>query len=163
MATASPYLGGAAAVLAGVWLGCLVFTTFVVSPALKGLDWPESTRVLVRSAIGRSFRWVANPLLFLLAAAIVLAGLSGSLAGAHLARFVAELVVLALIGLLASSHGFFFGTRMQRLAAAERNAGDDAEAAAVRASRGRLQQLSFGVSIADLVASLVLAILVIPR
>lgn len=156
MAALSPYFHAAAAVLAGTWLGCLVFTTLVVSPALKGTEWPETTRVLVRSRIGRQFRRLANPLLVLLAAAIVLAGLTSSLSGWSLARFVAQLVLLVLLGVLAAAHGFFLGTRLQRLAAAEEK-GADVDAA--RAARRRLQRLSFAVSIADLVVSLFLAIL----
>jgi hypothetical protein len=35
-------------VLAGVWIGGVVFTTFVVSPALKAMKWPGPERVLVR-------------------------------------------------------------------------------------------------------------------
>jgi hypothetical protein len=35
------------AVLAGTWLGGVVFTTAVVSPALKATKWANSERVLV--------------------------------------------------------------------------------------------------------------------
>lgn len=153
-----PYFHTAAAVLAGTWLGCLVFTTLVVSPALKGLEWPEPTRVLVRSRIGRQFRLLANPLLVLLAAAVVLAGLSSSLSGWSLARFIAQLVLLVLLGALAAAHGFFLGTRLQRLAADEQRDGDG-DVVGPRAARHRLQRLSFAVSIADLVVSLALAVL----
>ena len=153
-----PYFHTAAAVLAGTWFGCLVFTTFVVSPALKGLEWPESTRVLVRSRIGRQFRRLANPLLVLLAAAIILAGVSSRPSGWSLARFVAQLILLVLLGLLAAAHGFFLGTRLQRLAAAERSE-VGSEVVKARAARHRLQRLSFAVSMADLVVSLLLAIL----
>ncbi len=41
--------------LAGVWLGGVVFTTTVVSPALKAMKWSEAERVGVRSAIGRQY------------------------------------------------------------------------------------------------------------
>lgn len=158
MSALFPIFHTAAAVLAGTWLGCLVFTTLVVSPALKGLEWPETTRVLVRSRIGRQFRRLANPLLVLLAVAIVLAGVSSPLSGWSLARFVAQLVLLVLLGLLAAAHGFFLGTRLQRLAAAEQSEADH-DVAAARAARHRLQRLSFAVSISDLAVSLVLAIL----
>jgi uncharacterized membrane protein len=43
------------AVLAGVWLGGVIFTTAVVSPALKATKWDEPERVLVRSQIGRRY------------------------------------------------------------------------------------------------------------
>ena len=42
-------------VLAGVWLGGVVFTTAVVSPALKAMNWSETERVGVRSAVGRQY------------------------------------------------------------------------------------------------------------
>lgn len=163
MVTAYPYFHTAAGVLAGTWLGCLVFTTFVVSPALKGIEWPETSRVLVRSAIGRRFRLVANPLLLLLTLTVVLAGVSSSPTGWQLIEFVVELVLLVLLGCLALVHGFFLGTRLQRLADDEQNAADDGHAVAVRAARHRLQRLSFPVSVSDLVVSLLLAVLVIAR
>lgn len=158
MGTLFPYFHTAAAVLAGTWFGCLVFTTLVVSPALKGLEWPETTRVLVRSRIGRQFRRLANPLLVLLAIAVILTGLSSSLSGWSLARFVGQLVLLVLLGLLAAAHGFFLGTRLQRLATAEESERNH-DVAAARSARHRLQRLSFAVSMADLVVSLLLVIL----
>lgn len=157
MAALSPYFHAAASVLAGTWFGCLVFTTLVVSPALKGLEWPETTRVLVRSRIGRQFRRLANPLLLLMAAAMVLSGVSSPLSGWSLVWFAGELVLLVLLGVLAAAHGFFLGTRLQRLAAAERSDAEE-EAAAARAARHRLQQLSFAISMADLAVSLLLAV-----
>ncbi|MGH7912307.1 MAG: DUF4149 domain-containing protein [Candidatus Dormibacteraceae bacterium] len=155
MAVGAPYLLTVQAVLAGIWLGSLVFTTLVVSPALKKMDWSERTRTLVRSQIGRQFRRLANPLLVLLAVFIVLAGLSRPLSGKHLAWFVIELALLVLVALLASSHGFYFGTRLQRLATAD--AGTATGIAGDR--RRRLQRQSLAVSIVDLVASLALAVL----
>lgn len=160
--TAYPFFHTAAGVLAGTWLGCLVFTTFVVSPALKAMDWPQTSRVLVRSAIGRQFRRVANPLLLLLAIAVVLTGVSAPPSELRRAQFVAELVLLAFLGCLALVHGFFLGTRLQRLAAAE-GAMPDEERAVIQAARHRLQRLSFAVSVSDLVVSFLLAVLVILR
>lgn len=153
-----PYFHTAAAVLAGTWVGCLVFTTFVVSPALEGPEWPEPTRVLVRSQIGRRFRRLANPLLVLLAIGVVLAGITSPPSGWLLAGFVAQLVLLLLLGVLAGAHGFFLGTRLQRLAAAEQS-GADWDVVRARTARHRLQRLSFAVSVADLAVSLLLAIL----
>lgn len=158
MAALFPYFHTAAAVLAGTWLGCLFFTTLVVSPALKALEWPEATRVLVRSRIGREFRRLANPLLVLLGATVVLTGVSSRLSGWTLVRFVAQLVLLVLLAVLAAAHGFFLGTRLQRLAAAEESEADH-DVATARAARHRLQRLSFAVSMADLAVSLVLAVL----
>jgi len=48
------------AVLAGVWLGGVVFTTAVVSPALKAMKWSEPERILVRSKIGERYAAVVE-------------------------------------------------------------------------------------------------------
>jgi putative copper export protein len=37
-------------VLAGIWLGGVIFTTAVVSPAFKAMKWSEPERVLVRGS-----------------------------------------------------------------------------------------------------------------
>jgi uncharacterized membrane protein len=42
-------------ILAGAWLGGVVFTTTVVSPALKSMGWDEAERARVRSVIGRQY------------------------------------------------------------------------------------------------------------
>ena len=55
---------------AGIWLGGLVFTTIVISPAFKRLTWSPAERVAVRSEVGRQYSKVArvNLLVLLLAA-----------------------------------------------------------------------------------------------
>ncbi len=40
-------------VLAGAWPGGVLFTAFVVSPALEVMKWVEAERVGVRAEIGR--------------------------------------------------------------------------------------------------------------
>lgn len=40
-------------VLAGAWLRGVLFTAFVVSPALEALKWVEAERLGVRAEIGR--------------------------------------------------------------------------------------------------------------
>jgi uncharacterized membrane protein len=40
-------------ILAGAWLGGVVFTTTVVSPALKSMGWDEAEQARVTSVIGR--------------------------------------------------------------------------------------------------------------
>ena len=39
-------------ILAGAWLGGIIFTTTVVSPALKSVGWDEAEQARVRSVIG---------------------------------------------------------------------------------------------------------------
>ena len=156
----APYLHTVHVVLAGVWLGCLLFTTLVVSPALARMDWSESERVRVRSRIGRQFLWLANPLLVLLIVFLVLDGIASPLPPERLVRFGVELALVVLVALMAASHGFFFGTRLRDLATREaRDVGAGARAAA--AARRRLQRLSLGVSLADLIASAAVAVLAV--
>ena len=42
-------------ILAGTWLGGVVFTMTVVSPALKAMKWSEAERISVRSTIGKQY------------------------------------------------------------------------------------------------------------
>ena len=147
-------------VLAGIWLGSLVFTTLVVSPALNRMDWGESDRVLVRARIGRQFLWVANPVLLLLALFLVLDGVASPLPTGRLVRLLVELGLVALVTVLAGSHGFFFGARLRDLAAQEAQA-PSGEGPRFAAARRRLQRVSFGVSVVDLIASLAVAVLAV--
>jgi uncharacterized membrane protein len=62
-------------ILAGVWLGGILFTTTVVSPALKEMKWLDAERVRVRSVIGRHYARVGNANLALLLVFAVLDGL----------------------------------------------------------------------------------------
>jgi len=64
-------------VLAGVWLGGVIFTTAVVSPALKAIKWSEAERVRVRSAIGRQYARVGSTNVSLLLLFAVLDGFFG--------------------------------------------------------------------------------------
>jgi len=63
-------------ILAGAWLGGVVFTTTVVSPALKSMGWNEAERARVRSVIGRQYAKVGTANLVLL---MILALLEGAL------------------------------------------------------------------------------------
>ena len=76
-----------------VWLGGLVFTTFVVSPALKAMNRDEAERVAVRSAIGRQYARVGSVNLGLLLLFAVLDGVFGGF-GADLYAEYALLLVL---------------------------------------------------------------------
>lgn len=61
---------------AGAWLGGVVFTTTVVSPALKSMGWDEAEQARVRSVIGHQYAKVGTANLVLL---MVLALLEGAL------------------------------------------------------------------------------------
>ena len=139
------------AVLAGVWLGGVIFTTAVVSPALKAMKWSE--RVLVRSKIGKQYAKVGGTNLALL---VVFAVLDGSLTGFGTALYAEYLLLAALVGLVAA-HGAYFGHRLRGLAEGERLAGSGEEAMVLAERRRNLQKVSLPVSWASLVVSLVVA------
>jgi uncharacterized membrane protein len=63
-------------ILAGAWLGGVVFTTTVVSPAIKSIGWDEAEQARVRSVIGHQYAKVGTANLVLL---LVFALLEGSL------------------------------------------------------------------------------------
>ena len=142
-------------VLAGVWLGGLVFTTFVVSPALKAMKWPEAERVAVRSAIGRQYARVGSVNLGLLLLFAVLDGVFGGF-GTDLYAEYALLVVL--FGLVAA-HGAYFGRRLAKLAEAEREAGSAEEARSFAEMRSSLQRVSSRVSWVSLLVSAAVMVL----
>ena len=81
-------------VLAGPWLGGVVFTTLVVSPALKAMKWPEPERVLVRSAIGKRYARVGSANLVLLLIFALLDGLAAGFGVAFYAGYALLGVVL---------------------------------------------------------------------
>lgn len=92
-------------VLAGAWLGGVVFTTMVVSPALKAMKWGEAERVKVRSVIGRRYALVGGVNLLLL---LVFALLDGLTAGFGVLLYAEYALLLALFGLVAA-HGAYSG------------------------------------------------------
>lgn len=141
-------------VLAGVWLGGLVFTTFVVSPALKAMSWTGAERVAVRSEIGRYYSRLA---VTNLVALFVFAVLDGALSGFEAALY-AELVLILALFALSAAHGAYFGGRMQRLAEAERGAGKE-EARSLGRERKSLQRLSLRLSWVNLLLSAAVAAL----
>ena len=143
------------AVLAGVWLGGVIFTTAVVSPALKEMKWSEPERVLVRSKIGKLYAKVGGTSLALL---VVFAVLDGSLTGFGTALYAEYLLLAALVGLVAA-HGAYFGRRLRGLAEGESSAGSAEEAKVLAERRRDLQKVSLRVSWASLVVSLVVALL----
>jgi uncharacterized membrane protein len=138
-------------VLAGVWLGGVVFTTAVVSPALKAMNWSETERVGVRSAIGRQYARVGSANLVLL---LLFAVLEGFVKGFG-ALFYAEYALLLLLFGLVAAHGAYFGRRMAGLAGFEREAGSDEEARSFAERRRALQGLSLRVSQLNLLVSVI--------
>lgn len=143
--------------LAGIWLGGLVFTTAVVSPALKAMKWPEAQRVAVRSAIGRQYAGVGIANLILLALFAVLDGALGGFG----AGLYAEYALLVVLFGLAALHGAYFGRRLAGLAGAEREAGSEEAARSFAQRRRSLQRVSLRVSWANLLVSAVVVVLAI--
>ena len=144
-------------VLAGVWLGGLVFTTAVVSPAFGAMKWSEAERVAVRSAVGKRYARVGSVNLVLLALFAVLDGALGGFG----ASFFAEFLLLILVFGLAAAHGAYFGRRLAELAKAEREAGSKEEGGILAERRRSLQRLSLRVSYLNLLASTAVLVLAI--
>ena len=144
-------------VLAGVWLGGVVFTTLVVSPVLKEMKWPEPERVLVRAVIGKQYAKVGSANLVLL---LIFALLDGLAAGFG-AAFYAEYVLLGVVFGLVAAHGAYFGRRLANLAEAEKGA-ENPEAARALAERRRvLGRLSGRVSLVNLLVSAAILVLAV--
>jgi uncharacterized membrane protein len=153
----SEIIHAAHAVLAGVWLGGVLFTTAILSPALKAMKWSEPERVLVRSKIGKQYARVGSANLALLA---LFALLDGLVAGFGAALYAEYVLIAVLVGLVAA-HGAYFGRGIKRLAEAERSAGSEEEVRALAERRRELQRVSLRVSWADLLVSLAVAALAV--
>jgi len=145
------------AVLAGVWLGGVIFTTAVVSPALKAMKWSEPERVLVRSKIGEQYAKVGSANLALL---VCFALLDGLVAGFGATLYAEYVLLVVLIGLVVA-HGAHFGRRLKKLAEAEKIAASDEEVRALAERRRELQRVSLRVSWADLLVSLAVTALAV--
>lgn len=143
--------------LAGVWLGGVVFTTLVVSPAFKGMKWSEAERVGARSAVGRQYAKVGTANLVLL---LVFSVLDGLVRGFGLVFYV-EYGLLLVLFVLVGMHGAYFGRRLAELARAETSAGSMEEARKLAERRHELQRLSFSVSLLDLIVSTAVVILAV--
>jgi uncharacterized membrane protein len=142
-------------ILAGAWLGGVVFTTTVVSPALKSMGWDEAEQARVRSVIGRQYAKVGTANLVLL---LVFALLEGAFSGFGPALY-SEYALLAVLFGLVASHGAYFGRRLVELAKARKEAEDSVKARMLALRRRRLQRLSFGISMLDILISVVVMIL----
>ena len=144
-------------VLAGVWLGGLVFTTAVVSPALKAMKWSDAERVDVRSAIGKQYARVGSVNLVFLA---LFAVFDGAFGGFGLDLYLEYALLLILFG-LAAAHGAYFGRRLAQLARAEREAGSKEEGRTFAERRRSLQRISLRVSYLNLLVSTAVLVLAI--
>jgi putative copper export protein len=129
-------------ILAGVWLGGILFTTTVVSPALKEMKWLDAERVRVRSVIGRHYARVGNANLALLLVFAVLDGLMQELTPVFYAEYA---LLVVLFGLAAAE--------------SERKAPGTEEAAKIAEQRRSLGKLSLRVSHTALIVSTAVAIL----
>lgn len=143
--------------LAGVWVGGVIFTTAVVSPALKAMKWTEIERVGVRSVIGRRYALVGNVNLVLF---LIFALLDGAISGFG-SIFYAEYALIAVVFLMVAAHGAYFGRRLASLAAAEAGAQDAATAKDLARRRRSLQKISLQVSRFNLAVSVVVMVLAI--
>lgn len=144
-------------ILAGVWLGGIVFTTAVVSPALKAMKWSESERVSVRSTIGKQYARVGTINLVLL---LIFAVLDGLLKGFGLVFYVEYALLVVVFGLVAV-HGAYFGRKLANLADAGRRAESPEETASFADRRRALQRVSSKVSWLNLAVSVAVVVLVI--
>jgi uncharacterized membrane protein len=142
-------------ILAGTWLGGVVFTTTVVSPALKSMGWDEAEQARVRSVIGRQYAKVGTAnLVVLLAFALsegVLSGFGSTL--------YSEYALLAVLFGLVASHGAYFGRRLVELAKARKEAEEFGKARMLALRQRRLQRLSFGISMLNVLLSAAVVIL----
>jgi uncharacterized membrane protein len=137
-------------VLAGVWLGGVIFTTIVVSPALKAMKWREAERVEVRSVIGKQYARVGSVNLVLLLIFAVLDGLFEDFG----TIFHIEYVLLTFMFGLVAAHGAYFGRRLVKLAEAEKRSGSEEGACTFAEKRHNLQKISLWVSWVDIIVSL---------
>jgi uncharacterized membrane protein len=131
---------------AGIWLGGLVFTTTVVSPAFKRMQWTPPERVAVRSEVGRQYTKVArlNLSVLLLAALGDYAARGWSTSGGM------EIALIVAVLVLSELHARVFAPRLGQAA------GGGNETARRQALR-----ISISVSMLNLVLSAVVAILAI--
>jgi uncharacterized membrane protein len=142
-------------ILAGAWLGGIIFTTTVVSPALKSVGWDEAEQARVRSVIGHQYAKVGTANLVLL---LVFALMEGALSGFGPALYSEYALLVVLFGLVAS-HGAYFGRRLVELAEARKEAGTFDKAQMLTLRRRRLQRLSFGLSMLNILISAAVMIL----
>lgn len=144
-------------IAAGVWLGGVLFTTAVVSPALKERKWPEAERIMARALIGREYARVGGINLALL---VVFGIMDGAARGFGISFYVEYLLLIVLLSLV-GAHGAYFGRKLVSLATSEKEAESLEAAKTFAAERHALQRLSMRVSLLDLLVSAVIAVLAV--
>jgi hypothetical protein len=97
-----------------------------------------------------------------LALLLVFALLEGLLSGFGPALY-SEYTLLAVVFGLVASHGAYFGRRLVELAKARKEAEDSEKARMLALSRQKLQRLSFGISMLNVLMSAAVAILAAAR
>ena len=142
-------------ILAGAWLGGVVFTTTVVSPAMKSMGWDEAEQARVRAVVGRQYAKVGTANLVLLLVFALLEGLLSALGPA----FYSEYALLVVLFGLVASHGAYFGRRLVELAKARKEAEGSEKARMLALRRRKLRRLSFGISMLNVLISVVVVIL----
>src|SRR5687768_15195416 len=85
---------------AGIWLGGLVFTTVVVTPAFRRMSWTPAERIAVRSAVGRQYSKVARVNLMVL----LVAALTDGTARGWSTPVRVEIALIVLIFILSELH-----------------------------------------------------------
>lgn len=131
---------------AGIWLGGLVFTTTVVSPAFKRMNWTPPERIAVRSEVGKQYSKVAR----LNLAILLLAALGDhALHGWSTPAWV-EIALIVFVAVLSELHARVFAPRLGQAA---RSGNEAARQSALR--------VSISVSMLNLLLSVVVAIIVI--
>ena len=131
---------------AGIWLGGLVFTTVVVSPAFKRMKWSPAERVAVRSEVGRQYSKVARANLLVL----LLAALDDWAVRGWSAVGWIEIGLIAAVIVLSELHAQVFAPRLGQAA----RSGDEK-------ARRRALRISVGVSMFNLLLSFVIAVLAV--
>ena len=144
-------------VLAGVWLGGIVFTTAVVSPAFNAIKWSEAERVAARSVVGRRYARVGGANLGLLS---LFAFLDGAFGGFGVGLYAEYALLLVLFGFVAA-HATYFGRRLAGLAEAERGAESGESAGAFAERRRSLQKISARASQVNLLVSVAVMVLAV--
>jgi len=131
---------------AGIWLGGLVFTTIVVSPAFKTMSWSPAERMAVRSAVGRQYAKVTH---FNLAILLIAAAADAALRGWG-AAYLVEVALVVVVFILAELHGKVFAPRLAAAAREQRHE-----------DRAKLLRASISISMLNLLLSFVVMILAI--
>ena len=131
---------------AGAWMGGLVFTTVVVTPAFMRMEWTPQQRIATRSAVGRQYSKIAriNLAILLLAALLDRASQGGS------TQSLLEITFIVLAIVLAELHAQIFAPRLGKAS----RSGDEV-------ARKHALRISISISMLNLLLSFVIATMAI--